>query len=356
MELEYRRDFEEVRLRWDAFWRGEFARRPLVAITVPKAGAAPVDPPAYMAGAEGDYEAVVQQVVDSVGSYEYLGEAVPCYCFEFAPDHFTLLLGGSERIHNPDSGPTAWIEPYVEDWDETPIAFDRSCKWWRRTVEFAQALRARCEGKMVLGGPTLVAGLDAMSVMRGPERFMLDLVERPDAVKRALERMKAAYVEVVEAFEELLGSKRWGSVTRHGLYSRGRITCNQCDCSCMIGPGMFEEFAAPWLEWEMGQFDAVEYHLDGPGAIKHLDRLCAMEGLDVVQWVSGAGWGEQQDWTGLLRRIDALGKGSWLGGENPSTVMGLWREFRTNKLCFRARLAGRSEAEGLLAELEKARR
>jgi 5-methyltetrahydrofolate--homocysteine methyltransferase len=356
MELEHRTDFEQVRSRWDAFWDDKFTARPLVGIITPKPGVVPVDPPPYMAGAEGDYEPVIQRVLDSVGSFEYLGEAVPYHCFEFAPDHFTLLLGQSQRVHNPDSGPTAWIAPFVDDWDQVPLAFDRSCKWWRRTVEFAQALRAACEGRMILGGPTLVGGLDALSVMRGPERFMMDLIEQPDAVLRALERLKTAYVQIVDAMEELLGSKRWGSVTRHGLYSRGRITCNQCDCSCMISPAMFEQFASPWLEWEMGLFDAVEYHLDGPGALVHLERLCAMDKLDVVQWVSGAGWGEQQDWSDLFRRIDSLGKGMWLGGEDPRRVMEFWREFRTSKLCFRARVQTRQEAERLLADMEKTTR
>jgi hypothetical protein len=119
---------------------------------------------------------------------------------------------------------------------------------------------------------------------------------------------------------------------------------------------MFEEFAAPWLEWEMGLFDAVEYHLDGPGALVHMARLCAMKRLDVIQWVSGAGWGEQQDWSELFRRIDSLGKGMWLGGEDPRRVMEYWREFRTNKLCFRARVQTRQDAYRLLKDLEDSAR
>jgi hypothetical protein len=354
MELEFRPDFEQVRQSWDAFWQGHHTHRPVVSIIIPKSGTTPVEPPVYMAGAEGDYEAAVAQVLEYGRTHEFLGEAMPYYSVEFAADHFTLLLGHAQRLSNPDSGQTAWVEPYVDDWDQADIRFDPQCHWWRRTVEYSQALRAACDGKMLIGAPTLVAGLDALVAMRGTERLMLDLVEQPDAVQRALTRLKTAYLEILDALDDLLDYKRLGSVTRHGLYSRGRILCNQCDCSCMIGPAMFEEFAAGWLEWEMDQVDAIEYHLDGPGALVHVPRLCKMSRLDVVQWVSGAGYGEQQDWMPLHRQIDQLGKGQYFG-EDPEGVKRLWRELKSNKLCFRTRLQTRQEAQQLLAELETIR-
>jgi hypothetical protein len=43
--------------------------------------------------------------------------------------------------------------------------------------------------------------------------------------------------------------------------------------------------------WTMGWSRHVErtiYHLDGPGALRHLDRLLAIPELDCAQWIQGA--------------------------------------------------------------------
>jgi hypothetical protein len=46
MELEFRKDFEAVAARWDAFWKGgEELARPLVSIIVPRPGVEPAAKP-----------------------------------------------------------------------------------------------------------------------------------------------------------------------------------------------------------------------------------------------------------------------------------------------------------------------
>ncbi len=320
-------------------------------MTVAKEGVEPVEPPGYTTGADGNYEAAVDQVLRWAETHEFLGEAIPFYYLEFGPDHFSTLLGAERRAH-PDSPHTAWVEPFVEEWDEVEIAFRRDGLWWRRTVEFAQALRERVDGKLMIASPTLVAGLDALVAVRGVDKLMMDLVECPEKVEHALDAVCQAHREILDALAELLGYETFGSITRHGLYCSGRINVPQCDCSCMISPEMFRRFELPCLQRELATFDAAEYHLDGPGAIKHLEALCELEDLDVIQWQPGAGEAESMDWTDLYRRIDSLGKGQFLWGA-PERLKQLSRELESSKLCFFAKVDSRREAEKFLAELER---
>jgi 5-methyltetrahydrofolate--homocysteine methyltransferase len=97
------------------------------------------------------------------------------------------------------------------------------------------------------------------------------------------------------------------------MYSTGVINVPQCDFSCMISPEYFEEFAVQSLNHEFSFMNGGEYHLDGPDAIKHLERLVQIPGLDIIQWVPGAGAASEKDWTELYKRILSLGKGLILG-------------------------------------------
>jgi len=51
------------------------------------------------------------------------------------------------------------------------------------------------------------------------------------------------------------------------------------------------------------------YHLDGPGAIHHLDTLLNLPELHAIQWVPGAGvTGGITQWVPLILRVQSKGK------------------------------------------------
>mgnify|MGYP001017254800 CR=1 FL=1 len=352
MQLEFKPDFEQARQRWTAYWKGE-SDRPVVASVVPKESVTPVEAPRYLAAFSCEPDAIIDQVLAWAETHEFLGEAIPFYYLEFGADHFSALLGGELRLHE-GSGDTSWLVPFVgEDWDEAEIRFQPECYWWRRTVEFIRAFRARCDGKLLVAAPTLVAGLDCLAAIGGQERLAMDLVMQPEAVQRALSRVRKAYEEILDALAVELDYETWGSLNRHGFYSPGRTNVPQCDFSCMISKEMFAEFQLPCLAHESQQLDHSCYHLDGPGAIHHLEAICSLPGIQAIQWVAGAGAGEQQDWMRLHRRIDELGKGQYFGG-NAETVERLARRFRSKQLYFRTSIPKR-ELDSLLLKLESRR-
>ncbi len=204
----------------------------------------------------------------------------------------------------------------------------------------------------MIAPPALTAGLDAFVALRGANHLLYDLVDSPKDVHDILSQINKAYKEVLLAFEELFEYEKFGSITRHGMYCKGRIGIPQCDFSCMLSPDMFEEFAAPSLVYEMSLLDAVEYHLDGPGALHHLERLCKMDKLDIIQWVAGAGDAQCMDWTFLYSKIVELGKGLVLGSSR-NDIIKKCRSFPTRKLFFHLYgIDNIDQAERLLEDME----
>jgi hypothetical protein len=166
--------------------------------------------------------------------------------------------------------------------------------------------------------------------------LLLDLAIAPAKVHAALKQVDVALAEVRAALAEALDVVTWGSLNRFGMYSRGIIDVPQCDVSCMMSREMFNEFELPSLTREIGSTDASIYHLDGPGALQHTESLCAIEKLDMIQWMPGEGRYDD-DWSALNAKIDALGKGQIFQPYYKlaaADIERIWDTFRSRKLFF----------------------
>ena len=82
----------------------------------------------------------------------------------------------------------------------------------------------------------------------------------------------------------------------------------QCDFCYMIGPEMFAKFVLPELRASCKKLTNSFYHLDGPGALPHLDALLDIPELKGIQWVPGDGQPDITRWPEVYRKIRAAGK------------------------------------------------
>jgi hypothetical protein len=315
MELFYKTDFEQVAQRWSDFWNGT-NKQPLVGAVIPKKTGKITPHPDYAAGADGNFEPVIDQICAWAESHEFIGDIMPFYYLEFAADHFSALLGADlEFINKEQKG--GWPVAFIDDINQTNLTFQKSGKWWERTVEFAEKLKERLGGEILIASPSLVGNLDAVVACREANELLMDLVMSPEGVKRAVEQVDVAFKEIVAAFHELFEYDKYGSITRHGMYSPGCVNVLQCDMSTMIGPEMFQEFVVPSLKKEAALLDHCEYHLDGEGAaLNHLDTLIELDFIDTIQWQPGVGNAQEKDWSSLHQTIDMSGKGQLIATDN----------------------------------------
>lgn len=354
VDLELKPDFARARERWERFWRGESSDRPPVRIVLPKPGREVPPRPEPYSVPHGDIALAASQTLAWASAQDWLGDAVPGCLITFAPDHFALLLGADLRYDDgSESGtPTGWVLPFLSDYGNE-IRFHPDGKWWEKTVACIRGFRAVCDGRMVVSGPNLQGGLDALAAIRDPQRLLMDLLDCPAEVHAALDQIDCAMVEVRRALAYELDLPRWGSVTRHGTYGTGLVDVPQCDFSAMISVEAFREFELPSLTKECADAQGCLYHLDGKEALHHLPALAEVPNLHAIQWQPGAG-GAAQDWSALFRRIDDLGLGQMRGGTRQQ-VRALWQTLQQRHRLYVNSVRDvrtRADAETLLAGWE----
>ena len=120
----------------------------------------------------------------------------------------------------------------------------------------------------------------------------------------------------------------------------------------MISDEAFEELFVPGIIRECRHMDRCLYHLDGPQALRYLDRLLEIPEIHAIQWVPGAGQDYWADWIDVYRRIQAAGKAMqfWLPAKDLDRLFeslspeGVWISGLSG-------ISNRDEADAALAKL-----
>jgi hypothetical protein len=300
---------EAICARNEAFWRGELEEGPLLWISVPRAmpGTPPREPGDEDAiWTEVDY--VMAKAEFDLGHTYYAGDALPVFNPWLGPDQFAAWLGAEMRLQPREN--TSWTKPFVDDWAKHPdLRIDPANRWWKLYWQIVEASVAVGKDKWVTAYPDLHTGIDALCALRGADNLMVDLCECPELVVRAMEQMTRLWKDVVDRVSAAVLPAGQGTSNWSMGWSRDRYLCiGQNDFTCLIGPKMFDEFCLRDTVECTEYVDCSLYHLDGPGAVKHLPRLLEIGRLDCIQWIQGATNPLPTKWLDLLQRIQAAGK------------------------------------------------
>jgi len=312
VELELKPDMEEATQRWLAFWNQELIDRPLCAIRAPRERAEPVPWPKYMVGAREDLREAAEQILAASATVYWGGEAVPFHSPSFGPDMMAAWLGAELHFPEEETG-TSWAVPCIDDWDEAlPITLDPDNYWWRRMLDFCATLAEVFEGKMIVAHLDLHSNMDTLLAMRSGPRLCMDLVDRPEVIDRAMADVRKLYIPIYDGLYYAGRMDKTGTCGWVPAYHPVKTNTIQCDFAALIGPEHFRRWALPALEEEAAYLEHCVYHLDGPDCLVHLPDLCAVEGIDCIQWVPGAGNKPFLEWMDLLKEIQARGVSVWV--------------------------------------------
>ena len=295
--------------RWRAFWAGELLDRPPVLIIVerPDAPPAPEEPADHqLRWCDADY--LIRRGEARVAAHTYLGEALPVA--EPLMAAWCPVYGGTVR-YLPD---TIWIDPAAADWATAP---DWTAAWedegWRLLTNIYGQIVEAAARRCMVGLPPLLTPNDLLSMLRGGETFLMDLLTEPDRVTRTLEIMDRNHMRMWHELDGMrdraTGYSNWWPV-----WCPEKLRIVQSDISCMISGELFSRFILPELDALGSDVEHLFYHLDGPDAIRHLEAICSVDKIHAVQWVPGAGNpGHGLHWLDLYRRIQELGRAVWVG-------------------------------------------
>jgi len=328
----------------------EIMDRPAVGIIAPKDGkASTVKLTLSRVNAWADDDDAIADEFDAyAAAHVWAGERMPEIRAGFGPDQFAGFLGG-DLVLEEETGNTSWTTPYVSDWDQVlSFRLEPANRWWNGILRLTSALRERGRGKFLVSMIDLHSHADALCAMRGAQDLLFDMIDRPDAVDRAMASARTFYQPIYNGVFTAGGMAETGA-SLGSFYGAGRTGFAQCDMICNIGPDMFRRFILPAIEEEASFLDHCAFHVDGEGALTHLDDLLAIESLDVISWVAGAGNKPMVEWTDLLRRIQAAGKGVHLHSVSPEEAKRLHKLLKPEGVYYDLSCDSEKEANDLLA-------
>lgn len=308
LEFSGKPDAEAACGRMAAWWAGEILDRPPIQITAPrkKRLPAPAKQHANLRERWMDVDFQVEAAIARIANTLYAGEILPSYCPNLGPDY----LAGTMGVALEFAEETSWSAPLLTDWAQIPSMHIRLHNEYLATM---QALTRRaCEqaaGHFLVGITDLHPGGDLAAALRGPQQFCLDVIESPREVLALMQQLKPAFYTAFDLQHRIL--KEFGqTLTTMWLpvFAPGRCYVPSNDFSCMVSPRMFEKFFVAEIEEEVAWLDRSVYHLDGPQALPHLDRLLAIPKLDAIQYVYGDGAKPASRWLDVYRKIQAAGK------------------------------------------------
>jgi len=300
-------NWEQTKSRYIEFWNRENHDRPIISVTAPLEGYKKKDikPPEKLIDRWLDIDYVIASSRENFRSTYFGGEAFPHIFANLGPDILGAFLGCDLEFGET----TSWAKHYVSSWEEVDIKFDPQNKWWAKIVQMTEAIAEDAKNGDYLAGITdLHPGLDGLTSLRGPENLCFDLVEIPETIKNMNNKIFDVYKTVLDELYRITTKYQHGSTHWMGIWHPGKWYSTSCDFMCMISKEMVSEFVIPEIKEELKILDASIFHLDGPGALKHLDLLLELPDLKGIQWVYGAGQPSASHWIPVLKKIQQAGK------------------------------------------------
>ena len=312
MYFQYKPDFERSYPRYEAFFHGETLDRPLVSVKIPVEKPVLIPKKKYTNDEEQwlDVEFRAECDLIRIGNYDYPYDAMPVVFPNLGPEIFSAWCGCPYYFGET----TTWSEPVVDTWesDYDKGAFNPEHPLYQALERYTNCLLAYGKGKFIVGLTDFHPGADHLAALRDPANLCIDLLENPDYVKKALERSYQEYFLVYELFyNKLIKADMPISSWLQGI-SKEKYYIPSCDFSYLISNDMFQEFFLPGIIKECQYYTHSIYHLDGIGALRHLDSILQIKELGAIQWVCGAGHEGYVKWIDVYQRIQAKRKGIFL--------------------------------------------
>ena len=234
----------------------------------------------------------------------FKADILPVASTHLGPGSLAAILG-AELEGRED---TIWI--HKQAGVGNAIVFDENNRWWQLHLDLLRACKRHAQGRYFVGCPDLIEGLDTLAGLRGTQPVLLDTVDRPEELAQELQAINEIWFTVFDRIYQEIAEEGEMAFCYFSIWGPGRVAKLQSDISIMISPRSFRRFVQPYIRQQCQWLDYSLYHLDGVGAIRHVDALLEIEELDAIQWTPGVGQPQGGDpcWYDLYKRIRAGGK------------------------------------------------
>jgi hypothetical protein len=355
----YKSDWDNARERFEAFWNRELVDRCCCAVRAPRVGSKPYQPGPPPDTHEElvhrwiDPEYNLKQMIDQMECTYYGGESYPATTMCLGASVMAAFYG-AEVEFRPE---TVWFHPVLNDLTAVDWEIDvENSPLYKETIAATRYYTQECRGRYLVGLPELGSATDDLSLIRGMQDLLFDMIDSPEAVKHAIAAMTKTWCRVHTELFEIAQSCNDGDCCIPWMQTWAPGTHYQisCDFSAIQSPEMFREFIIPELETYMTVNEYSVYHWDGPDALKHLDALLELPELKAIQWTPGEGQPltGSECWLPYYKRIQAAGKCLILPFVQIDEVEALMMELSSKGLFMNTFAESEAEARALLGNVE----
>ena len=354
MGLLHKEDWEAAKERFKAWWAHEALDRCALAVTAPRENAPDEPPPRSPDGPDDKWTNL--EYWARLRDWEfrrtfYGGESFPVWHPGYPGNRGIAAFLGCPVTLGEETG---WVDPILtdDDLDVGGLSIDHEGRWWKFAIEALEFAVRESRGRAIPSIGAFGGCGDTLAALRGSERLLYDLNDRPEEVRRADQHLMDIWFKVYDQFYAIIAEAAEGSTCWFELWSPGKFYAAQNDFSYMISPKMFAGIFLPTIEKQTNFLDHAVYHVDGEGAFAHVDALCELPRLQAIQILPGAGKPSPLRYVPVLKRVQAAGRNLHIS-IGPDEVRTALSQLSARGLLIDTRCDSEDEARGLLEKAKE---
>ena len=356
MPLLYKEDWEDAKQRTIAWWAHENSGRCGMSVCAPLDHPTEIEVPPHGDTPEDrwyDLDHLSASCEAGHARTFYGGEAFPVWNVGY-PGHTShgCYLGSRVEL----DWNTGWVHTHPalagEALDCTSLHVDESSRSYQFQIAALRRGAADAKGKSIPGVGAFGGCGDTLGSLRGTERLLYDVLDRPDEVRAAELYLMDQWCDLYDRFYQITRDAAEGSTCWFGLWSPGKFYASQNDFSYMISPKTYEDVFLPGLLKQLDFLDHSVYHVDGISAFAHVDMLCGLDDLQALQILPGAGKPSPLHYMPVLKKVQAAGKNLHIS-IGPDDVKTALDELSARGLFIETWCATEAEARDLLKKAEE---
>ncbi len=282
--LEFCPDFPRIAARHEAWWHCKLDGPPLFLASC-------ATDPNVLGGRRLDLltqpEKWMAARLAQLAQTHLVGDALPYIRVDYGPVCLGMLMGAPVEFVSDST----WTHSFIrDDWANAPdwkIHADNS--WWQLLPRLLRLNAENARGRYIAMTPNLGATADLLLNTRGADLLCMDLIDQPEKIGPAVEKIHDAWRQAYQAIWEILMGFGVGTINFVGLWSDQPYHVLECDFNYMIGPRPFRTHFLPEITRQAAAVGRSIFHVDGPGAARHIQALLDTPEITAIQYVTGAG-------------------------------------------------------------------
>jgi hypothetical protein len=301
--LELCPQFPKIARRFEAWWAHDAIDRPLFCGSINTRPQRPITKNLELLEQP---ERWLEEKIQDLKLTHRCGDFLPRIRADFGPVLISALLSPKTELVSD----TTWVPAYInDDWSNAPQwKLPTNHPWWKALLTILARTAGHAKGKYLVCTPDLGGSGDVLLNLRGSSELCMDAIEQPERIEQGVQAIYPIWWQAYEQLYVQTVERGAGLIHWLGIWSDQPYMIPACDFNFMIGPAEFERLLLPDISRQAATAGRAVFHLDGPGAARHIDALLEVPEIDAIQYTPGEGTNSALPWLDMFRKVQTKGR------------------------------------------------